>query len=157
MDDQEKCARCGEMGEDRRTLWMACFYAMEELGLPFERDILFDGDPRDMTMGQEPVSIELPGPKGEKLTLEPGTVKCSGDLTPRHFYTMRVCKACRAEWMQQIKSWFHCPKRIDKPTGTGAYIRENGANREMTQEEVDQFTKERGYEPCRIKQGDDTE
>lgn len=37
----EKCQRCGEDGEDRRTLWMACFYEMIELGLPFEKDDKF--------------------------------------------------------------------------------------------------------------------
>ena len=33
----EKCQRCGEDGEDRRTLWMACFYEMGELGIPLEQ------------------------------------------------------------------------------------------------------------------------
>jgi hypothetical protein len=31
----EQCQRCGEMGEDRRTLTMSCGYEMNELGLPF--------------------------------------------------------------------------------------------------------------------------
>jgi hypothetical protein len=155
MDDQEKCVRCGEAGEDRRTLWMACFYAMEELGLPFEEQILFHADMKDLSPEKEGLSVELPN--GPKINLAPGTVKCSGELTPKGFYTLRVCKACRAEWMQQIKAWFHCPKRIDGPTGTGAYIREHGATREMTQGEVEKFIEERGHEPCRVKQGDDTE
>jgi hypothetical protein len=36
----ERYVRCGEEGEDRRTLRMACFYAMDELNVPFvsERD-----------------------------------------------------------------------------------------------------------------------
>lgn len=33
----EPCARCKEVDEDRRTLWMACFYEMDELVLPFEK------------------------------------------------------------------------------------------------------------------------
>ena len=33
---EEKCQRCGEYGYDRRTLWHACFYQMQELGLPFK-------------------------------------------------------------------------------------------------------------------------
>jgi hypothetical protein len=37
-EHDEKCQRCGEVGEDRRTLRMECFYAMEELGLPFGRE-----------------------------------------------------------------------------------------------------------------------
>ncbi len=35
----EKCQCCGEMGHDRRTLSMACGYAMNELNVPFvEKD-----------------------------------------------------------------------------------------------------------------------
>jgi hypothetical protein len=36
----ERCMRCGEEGEDRRTLWMACFYEMKELGIPFMEQFL---------------------------------------------------------------------------------------------------------------------
>ena len=35
MSEPEPCQRCGEVDHDRRTLWMACFYEMKELGLPF--------------------------------------------------------------------------------------------------------------------------
>ena len=31
----DKCIRCGEMDEDLRTLYMACFYDMNELNIPF--------------------------------------------------------------------------------------------------------------------------
>ncbi len=33
----EKCVRCESEGEDRRTLFMSCLYAMEELKVPFEQ------------------------------------------------------------------------------------------------------------------------
>lgn len=36
MDGVEKCVRCGEDDQDRRTLHMACFYQMKELKIPFE-------------------------------------------------------------------------------------------------------------------------
>ena len=32
----EKCDRCGEEGPDRRTLYMACLYKMEEFDVPFK-------------------------------------------------------------------------------------------------------------------------
>ena len=32
---EEKCQRCGEVGQDRRTINMECFYDMSELGIPF--------------------------------------------------------------------------------------------------------------------------
>ncbi len=66
----EECQRCHAVGPDRRTLWMACFYAMEETGLPFDK-------------------------------------KASGD---REFYTLRVCKTCRADWMQFLGLWFQTPR-----------------------------------------------
>lgn len=34
----EKCQRCGEVDEDRRTLSMACFYDMSELNIPFKQE-----------------------------------------------------------------------------------------------------------------------
>lgn len=44
----EICQRCGEAGEDRRTLWMSCGYQMKELELPFYEQKLFETiDPRD--------------------------------------------------------------------------------------------------------------
>ena len=35
-----KCRRCKKIGRDRRTLWMACFYQMMELGIPFKHQKL---------------------------------------------------------------------------------------------------------------------
>ena len=60
----EKCQRCGEVGVDRRTLWMACFYEMRELGINFsERKV-----------------------------------------DSHKFYTLRVCKRCRKEWIAAISN-----------------------------------------------------
>ena len=36
-EEGEKCQRCGEVGFDRRTLWMAAFYDLSELPIPFEK------------------------------------------------------------------------------------------------------------------------
>ncbi len=44
----ETCVRCKEEGEDRRTLYMSCFYDMSELNIPFEKEIFYEtSDPRD--------------------------------------------------------------------------------------------------------------
>jgi len=143
--------RCGEIGEDRRTLWMACFYAMEELDIPFEQKILFIADEEDCEPAKDPVVIDLPSPENHKLTLEAGTVRCKGELTPRGVYTLRVCKNCRAEWMNMIETWFKAGKTIDKPTGTGVYMRRNGANVELMPDEVQQWRAAHGgVEPCRV-------
>lgn len=33
----EQCQKCGEFGEDRRSLLMSCLYEMSELNVPYER------------------------------------------------------------------------------------------------------------------------
>jgi hypothetical protein len=95
MNEMEMCQRCKREGSDRRTLWMACFYEMLELGLPFE-------------------------------------LREQGAHT---FYTLRVCKDCRADWMRAIQAWFKdAPSRDDEDgLEEGAvYVRDFGATRKMT-------------------------
>lgn len=113
----EECQRCHEAEEDRRTLWMACFYEMGELDLPFEKRIMQD--------------------KGAGHT--------------QLFYTMRVCKDCRSDWMKAIQYWFHDvePEPKPKPCGSGIYVREFGANVEISEEEWQR--RHPGIEPVRFK------
>lgn len=95
----EQCQRCKEDGEDRRTLWMACFYEMNELNIPFNIDTLYTNDyPR-----------------------------CYGV----NFYTLRVCKDCRADWMSAIQDWFKSQPNHQE-CGSGIYVRVNGAMREFS-------------------------
>ena len=49
----EPCARCKEDDEDRRTLWMACFYEMNELGLPFEKQVIINPDVHEWNKKQD--------------------------------------------------------------------------------------------------------
>lgn len=103
---KEICQRCGENDYDRRTLWMACFYAMNELGLPFdEREISKDH---------------------------------------AKFFTLRVCKDCRGDWMGAIKTWFN-DKPVRESCGSGIFVRRNGATVEITREEWDELNP--GREP----------
>jgi hypothetical protein len=70
----EMCQKCKEQGEDRITLWMGCFYDMNELKMPFDEETMYTNDyPR-----------------------------CDGE----NFFTLRVCKDCRADWMSMIKAWW---------------------------------------------------
>jgi len=147
----EVCDRCKSSGEDRRTLMMRCFYAMEELGIPFGREVLLDADPATLTPCREPTGIDLGG--GRRLTLQAGTVTCSGELTPEELYTLRVCKRCRGEWMAAIRDWFHATPNgrdhdADEPAppevGSGIFVRENGAVREVTREEWDERQRAKG-------------
>lgn len=138
----ETCDRCGNPGADRRTLWMACFYSMEELGLPFTQRMLFHANTEELEKASEPFAPEI---GGQRIVLQSGTVRCSGELRPQSLYTLRVCKRCRGEWMAAIRTWFHAtPEGEDhdadlhepNPLGTGVFVRENGSVKELTEAEV---------------------
>lgn len=144
--DGEKCDKCGEIGEDRRTLWMACFYAMNELNIPFNSAIINSIDKEAVISTDQEIqykSIKFIG--NGKTTETNGTAKikklstiAGQDVQERPFYTLRVCKSCRADWMQAIEHWFNDNDFQDKPrsTGTGVFIRDHGINRELTEDEI---------------------
>jgi hypothetical protein len=144
--EDDKCQRCGDDGGDMRTLYMACFYAMEELGLPFEDAVYFDASTKDLRKASAPLSVDLGA--GKKINLSAGTVRCDGELTPKRFYTLRVCKECRADWMTAISTWFN--DRKSNGCGSGIFVRRNGASVEITEDEWYQLNP--GREPVRIRQ-----
>lgn len=156
MSDTEQCDRCKSEGHDRRTLWMACFYDMKELGLPFKEKVLFHANLEELTKVKDAMKIDLQG--GQSLVLAAGTVRSSGELTPHGIYTLRVCKRCRGEWLGAIQKWFkEAPEGEDHDSvepqeessiGTGIFVRENGALREVTEEEW--YEKNPGREPVRV-------
>ena len=125
----ERCDRCGDLGEDRRTLWHACFYAMHELEVPFK---------------QVQITGRVQQKKGEEVTRfgplplfhEPTLSEKPYDY---RFYNLRVCKECRADWLGAIQKWFNEAPEASTPTGTGVFIRRNGATVEATPEEVEQL------------------
>lgn len=97
---KEKCARCGEIDYDRRTLWMSCFYDMNELDVPFE-EVAVNGTVSEK-IGEEDLNIV--GMKFKKPIF-----KQRKDAEPyqHKFFTLRVCKACRADWMETVKEWYY--------------------------------------------------
>ncbi len=110
MGGKERCARCGCEGYDRRTLKMACSYRMDELNrcawrqMPLESLVVFTAPLESLEKAGEPTKIETSG--GKSIALDSGTVTCNGELTPQVLYTLRVCKPCRASWMESIQHWF---------------------------------------------------
>lgn len=141
----DRCQRCLEVGEDRRTLWMAASYAMEEFDIPFDPVILLEGRTEDLEISKDPTTIEV-GEEKKKIVLESGLVRSKGELRPMRLYTLRVCKDCRADWMKVIEDWYAAgPKR--ESTGTGIWIRERGSVREATPEEVERMKRERDQHP----------
>jgi hypothetical protein len=130
----ERCQRCGEVGEDRRTLWMACFYEMNELPIPFEQ-VQLRGDLHEKT--------------GEEKVQYPSFVHTSPVFsetpTASHewkFYQLRVCKDCRADWMSAIQQWFENVEPKDEPD-TSIFVRDKGTNRQVTEEEFRRMQEKR--------------
>lgn len=128
----EMCQRCGEVDTDRRTLWMACFYAMNEMdGVPFN-GVQWEGITRTQIATEQrrigTMAFDVP------VYDEPH------DTAPRtqHFYTLRVCKDCRADWMDAIARWFE--ERPERPAEDAIVpIRVNGATRMVTVEEYERM------------------
>lgn len=116
----EECAKCKEVGEDRRTLWMACFYEMMELGIPFEMETIREGGIRD----DHPNEFHK-------------------------FYTLRVCKDCRADWMTMIKIWWDAPLKENRSCGSGIYVRHYGTTIEIPEEEFNK--RYPGVKPVRFQ------
>lgn len=116
----DKCARCGEVGEDRRTLWMACLYAMEELGIPLDQRFLFHAELDDCQGddGERPHVEPYGEPLASQMIMRPSRVRHSGELCAKPLYTLCVCKQCRADWMMAIKRWFaEKPEWMDDENG----------------------------------------
>jgi len=94
----EKCERCGVIGQDRRTLYMACMYEMRALGIPFT-PVGINGWTQHFA-GNDPrwgSPMFEPGPNEEQ------------PARTRPFYTLLVCKGCRGAWMEAIQTWFRNP------------------------------------------------
>lgn len=64
-------------------------------------------------------------------------------------YSLRVCKDCRSEWMKAIQSWFNNVEQEPKSPGSGIFVREFGANVEISDEEWNK--RHPGVEPCRFR------
>lgn len=90
----EKCARCGVIGQDRRTLFMACLYEMREFGVPFEiRGI----------EGRMVKHVRDDPTFGSPRFAEPEE---NAESYKHAFYTLLVCKGCRGDWLMAIQAWF---------------------------------------------------
>jgi hypothetical protein len=151
----EKCDRCGEVDEDRRTLKMACFYAMEEMKLPFKKVEVFDIDERllkrtkkrRIAIHQQSLPDGGMSPK-KRIPYYENVVRASGRVEPRDLYTLRVCKTCRAEWMDAIKNWFESVPPPVPSSDSGIFIRSNGATIEISEEQWDRMHP--GVKPVRV-------
>jgi len=129
MASNDKCQKCGNGPDpDLRTLWMACFYEMNELKVPFVEVAIrgvFQKWVRDDTLDfagrglRKPIFKDVSGPEHQYK-----------------FYTLRVCKDCRATWMDAIADWFQSAKPAEN-LEANIPIRECGTTRMITREEWD--------------------
>ena len=144
---KECCQRCGDDGPDLRTLHMACFYQMKELGLPFdEYRVIGESCPRIGTKTTQDKGMSRPWetPVYKKPT---GRV---GAKQPHSYYTLRVCKDCRASWMDAIRDWFtNGPKEKEPSCGSGIFVHKNGALVEVT--EAEWYAENPDREPVRVR------
>lgn len=153
----EKCDRCLSVGEDRRTLFMACFYDMSEMEIPFKEFAMLEPQNQKTIVGKvikEPHQIP-----NTPVRMGPMIVETPEPLSLRKFFTLRVCKRCRAEWMAAIENWFFSePQGEDMDAddmnesniGSGIFIREFGQTKEISEEEW--YRRYPGVEPVRVKQ-----
>lgn len=94
----ELCKRCGEEGDDRRTLWMACFYDMGELEMPFDQMELIAKPRRYVDSIELESFVGIRVPRFEEIPDAPER--------KYQFYVLRVCKECRSDWLMMIQEWF---------------------------------------------------
>lgn len=62
-------------------------------------------------------------------------------------FVLGICKPCRADWMDSLKAWFSSPPTSNQPTGTGVFVRRNGAAVEATEYEVRELIRARPTTP----------
>lgn len=113
------CQKCKIGSDELRTLRMECFYDMNELGIPFDHEVLYEtSDPRE---------------------------------DGRKFFTINVCKACRASWLLAIEVWYKTMQPYNQEScGSGIYVREYGVSVEISEEEWKKRSPDR--EPVRFKE-----
>lgn len=135
-NEGERCARCGHVGYDRRTLIVACFYALKELDIPFEETAI-EGV-WQTKIGERPMEGPLGRLPNGKQRMIP-MFEASPKVTQRQhrFYTLRICKDCRGQWMDAMEHWFRTVTHDDTSPGSGIFVREHGRNVEISREEWD--------------------
>lgn len=143
---------------------MACFYAMEELDVTFDTDVLFQNaknkDVMDVELVEKGKGIKAED--GTEIKITPPKFKINDEVFPKQMYTLRVCKRCRGEWLEAVESWFNAQPEgedgdADEPEGSsigsGIFVRRNGRNVEITEEEW--YKNNPGREPVRaVEEGD---
>lgn len=134
----EQCQRCKKWGEDRRTLWQACLYAMDEYDVPFDQ-VQITGHFCEQTDTEHLDFIK----KDVPVFAEPNVEEKARDYK---FFTLRVCKKCRASWMRAIADWFQAAPTQPASCGSGIFIRRDGIDVEVTLVEWQQLQKEKADE-----------
>lgn len=61
-------------------------------------------------------------------------------------YALTVCKNCRADWMQAIKTWFESPPAKKPSCGSRVWVRILGQMVEVSLDEFDKLMQERALE-----------
>jgi hypothetical protein len=66
----------------------------------------------------------------------------NAEMRKHKFYTLRVCKDCRASWMDALAVWFEESGTFPESCGSGIFIRRNGVNVEIPHHEWEQIQRD---------------
>ncbi len=95
----EKCVRCGKNGRDRRTLWMAALYDMGAKSVGIKAVPYIQRAIKgicQVVSGKDQYNNNIwkddPDAKPDQTHL---------------FFTLRVCKRCRTDWLVAQRDWFY--------------------------------------------------
>jgi hypothetical protein len=89
---------------------------------------------------------------GHSSIVTPKFAKSAGELTMHNFYTLRVCKNCRADWIEAIADWFVNIAAPRESCGSGIFVRHYGTSVEVTPAEWERLNP--GRVPVIYKKGE---
>lgn len=170
---EEVCPVCKREMEDMRHVGVECFYQVDEIVPQMEpKPIFVEVDANTAIWGttrmypagtrDHHTSVST-GPHSSRIDIEQLPIDPIR-LMENKVFSMRCCKDCRADFLSALKDWadgvsqarmrrlVHEAEMAIEDNHTGAFVRDNGTIRELTEDECAAFEKERGHPPVRVRQ-----
>lgn len=162
MSELEVCPICSRRVEDMRHVGVECFYQVDEVVPRMEPTPIFVevsadtaiwGITRTYPAGtRDHHTAVSTGPHSSRIVIDQLPID-GVRLAENRMFSIRCCKDCRADFLNVLKRWADGEEiREREGTGTGAFVRDNGTIRELTEDECLAFEKERGHPPVRVRQ-----
>jgi len=135
FENPDLCQRCGVEDPDCRTLWHAAMYQLDESKKVPYVPVQVRGTVHPQDGFELLPLLKHKVPKFAETPTSPDW--------KNNFFLLRVCKTCRADWIVALQTWFVNERTPRVTVGTGIFVRENGVNVEITQEEWEARYKEK--------------